>query len=216
MTTPAIVSSLPFGERTELLPKSMRYALSLEFSAAATGLYLIVDPSVKAGAASDNSALRHLFEEKIVTMPEGIRCDIPVCTVLSGNGHIGTASDPRSSKFLVEINTELDEINTELGKRTPMNLTCRGVVLFRGGPEALLLPLATEINGSCFVATNYETVSATYRWLTRRELFGVGTVRGTRSLDDVDPKRLTVEEKERRLSERPWQLQFSFDLYAAF
>lgn len=200
MTTPALVSSLPFGERTELLPKHMRYALSLEFSAMATGLYLIVDPTPKGAVLPDDSALRHLLDEKIVTVPEGVRCNVPACTILSGNGHIGTASDPHSSKFVAEINTELDEINVELNnKKTPMNLACRGVILFRGGPEALSLPGATEVNGSCFVATNYETVSATYRWLTRRELFGVGTVKATRSP-----------------SGEAWQLQFSFDLYAAF
>src|ERR1700722_3711885 len=105
MTTSALVSGVPFGERTELLPKQMRYALSLEFVATATGLFLDVAATPKDAA----SALRHLFDETLVTMPEGVRCDVPRCTILSGNGQIGTASDPKSSKLLVELDVELDD-----------------------------------------------------------------------------------------------------------
>jgi hypothetical protein len=66
------------------------------------------------------------------------------------------------------------------------------------------------------VSTSYETVSATYRWLTRRELFGVGVVTGKRSLNEPEEKKVSSKEQERLLSGKPWSLQFSFDLYAAF
>jgi len=209
MMTPATVSALPFGERTDLLAKHMRYGLSLEFQGEATGIHLIVTPGPGDATKPGSPGFRHLFDEKLVTMPEGGRVDIPACQILSGRGQLGTAKDPRCASFVVDMNTVLDD-----GK--PMNLTCRGVVTLRGGSSALRSPSATVSSGHAFVATTCETVSATYRWITRRELFGVGAVRGTRSLAEADPTTLTKKEHEVLLSGKPWRLHFSFDLYAAF
>jgi hypothetical protein len=185
MTTSSLVQAKPWGERTELLPKHMRYAASLEFTATSSGLFLAVEKS-----AENTSALRHLFGERIITVPEGIRCSVPQrCEIRSGNGRIGTPSAPYSPNLLVEIDAGLDD-------GTLMNLVCTGVVSFRGGADALRRS-REKVTGTAFIATNAETVSATYRWLTRRQLFGVGTIEG-----------------ERR--SQHWALDFSFDLYAAF
>ncbi|HLK92526.1 MAG TPA: hypothetical protein VKZ18_21700 [Polyangia bacterium] len=189
MTTPSLVPATPWGERIELLPKHMRYAASLEFRATTGGLFLDVEPS-----AGKTSAIRHLFDEAIITVPEGIRCSVPRrCDIRSGYGQIGTASAPRSSNLLVGISAKLDD-------DTFMNLTCTGVASFRGGSDVLRRSTKT-VSGSAFITTNAETVSATYRWLTRRQLFGVGRIEGERS-----PRR----------SSKEWTLAFSFDLYAAF
>jgi len=186
MSTPLDTSRLPkpvpWGDRSELLPKKMRYALSLDAEAEG-GPYLVVRPS------SDN-ALRHLYDETVVTMPEGLRCDVPRAKIISGDGELASPFDSSSPNLRLGISAELDDGNI-------LNIGCEGVMTFEGGPFAIRsMPAHGVLSGSAFIATTHDTVSATYRWLTRRQLFGFGTV-------------------EARESSGVRLLTFSFDLYAA-
>ena len=75
MTTPMFAPSVPWGDRTNLLPKSMLYAFSVELTAVANGRFLIVQK------AATTKGIRHLFDDTVVTMPEGLVCDIPSGTI---------------------------------------------------------------------------------------------------------------------------------------
>lgn len=184
MTTSLMVPAVPWGDRTELLPKRMQYVLSLDFEAECTGPALIIRPRTGEG-------LRHLFDEVVATTPEGLRCDLPQARILGGVGEIGDPNDPLSSALQTLITLDLD------GTSDPLDIQCDGVVIFAGGPPAFRSdPPWSSLSGAAFVATSHETASATYRWLNRRQLYGVGQVSGS------------------RVSGRG-VLSFSFDLYAA-
>ena len=131
----SVVPPAPWGSRTQLLPKSMRYALSLDVTAAVQGPYLKVKPS------SEN-CLRHLFDHAIVVMPEGLRCDVPVGRIRSGDGEIGTVDDPTSSHLL--INLQLDVADPARNQPPSLvNIECVGTVNFNGGTgpfQTLLVP----------------------------------------------------------------------------
>jgi hypothetical protein len=184
MIEPYLIPTTPWGNRTELLPKQARYLLSLDLAATASSPFLISNDQQK-------RALRHLFDETTATVPEGVLCELPRADIRRVTGQIGTAADPSSPNLSLDVAATFDD-------GAAVNISCTGVVLFRGGPAALR-SAGTSIGGSAFVATNYETTSATYRWMTRRQLFGVGTVRGKRAS-----------------SGRAWRLDFTFDLYGAF
>jgi hypothetical protein len=169
-----------WGDRTELLPKEMGYVLSLYLRVQVNDRYLTVVPQKR--------ALHHLFKDTVVTMPEGLRCDLPVGDLASGAGEIGSPDDPSSVALQLRLRAMLHGGENLL-------LDCVGVVNFAGGLSAFRSSPAKSLVGSAFISTRHETESPTYRWFTRRQLFGIGRVRGVGSA--------------------PKELDFSFDLYAS-
>jgi hypothetical protein len=182
MSAPRLPSAVPWGDRSQLIPKHMLYAVSLDVETEANGPYLVVRPT-------SEKALRHLYDETTVTMPEGLRCDVPTAKILNGDGDLASPYDPSSTSLRIGISAQLEDGNV-------LNIACEGVLSFEGGPLALRSMPPSGLSGSAFIATTHDTLSATYRWLRRRQLFGVGTVEA-RQISGV------------RL------LAFSFDLYAA-
>ena len=170
----------PWGDRTYLLPKDMVYVLSLYLRAQLNDRYLAV--------CADDDVLLQVFGDTVVTMPEGLRCDLPVGDLIGGTGEIGTPDNPHSTALQLRLQLVLNGTENLL-------MDCLGVVNFDGGPGALRWGRAQSLTGSAFLASRHETDSPTFRWFNRRQLFGVGRVRG-------------VEGSE------PRQLELSFDLYA--
>lgn len=183
-----------WGDRTKLLSKAMSYALSLEFDAVGRGSHLEVTPSqdVK-GAASKTpekeQRLRHLFDQRIVVTPDGLRCDVPTGWIVSGSGQIGDPADISTSWLTFRIRTTVPP-------EVKLLVEALGVINFDGGIKVYRSREAQKIRGNAFIATSHASSVATYRWLERRQLFGVGRVEGERHQGD-------------------WKLRFSFDLYAA-
>jgi hypothetical protein len=170
------VQTLPgWGDRTELYPKRMLYLLSLHATAAAQGATLRVAPA---------GQLRHLLGDTAVTTPDGVRCDLPVAEVIGGEGEIGTRSEPASARLRLRISATIGTAG--------LLVDCLGVVNFDGGPAVFHAALAPSLSGAAFITTRQETASASFRWLNRRQLFGIGRVAGP-----------------------PHSLALSFDLYAA-
>jgi NAD-dependent oxidoreductase involved in siderophore biosynthesis len=187
MTAQAKTLSIPWGDRTALIPKKMLYVCSLTVGAHARGPYLLLGAFERDEDREED--LRNLFGDAVMTMPDGMRCDLPVGTILRGQGEMGSAEDPRSPKLSLRLSIELGGGNLLL-------VECLGSVSFVGGPGVLQSAQDRTFAGAAFVATRHETSSPAYRWLNRRQLYGVGRVAG-----------------EQRSGER--NLIFSFDLYAA-
>jgi hypothetical protein len=169
----------PWGDRTYLLPKDMGYVLSLYLKAVVNGRYLTVQPHSR--------GLSHLFDEVVVTTPDGLRCDVPIGDVTGGTGEIGSPDDPSSIALQLRLQLTLNRTEKLL-------MDCTGVANFYGGRAALSLE-PDLLAGSAFIATRHETDSPTFRWFNRRQLFGMGRVQGI-------------------AGSRPRELEFSFDLYA--
>lgn len=185
MTTANLAQAVPWGDRTELLPKRMSYVASLDVTVKTFGHYL----QVQAAANEDDPpGFRHLFGDDIVTMPEGLRCDLPAAWVVGGDGEIGTASDPASASLRLHV-------SARIANELVLDIEGLGVVNIDGGSARLWNK--ETISGKAFVATRNEVVSPAYRWLYRRQLFGAGTVDG------------------KRAPSGEWLLTFSFDFYAA-
>jgi hypothetical protein len=183
-----LIPTTPWGNRTELLPKKMGYISSLNFLVMTNGPYLL-----HYDAREQKRAFRHLFDERVTTLPEGAACELPIGDIRRVSGQLGTLSAPFTPPLKLTIAGKLDD-------NAVVNINCSGVVNFRGGARrALWSGNRTVASGSAFIATNYETTSATYRWLTQRQLFGVGRVEG-----------------KRETSTDPWEFDFTFDLYAAY
>lgn len=170
-----------WGDRSYLLPKDMVYVLSLNLRAQINGQYLQV--------LSAEDGLDHIFGDTVVTMPEGVRCDLPVGKVAGGQGQIGTAEDPTS--VALELRLRLLLNGTEM-----LHVECAGVANFYGGLQAFRSVTPELLAGNAFIATRHETDSATFRWFNRRQLFGIGRMEGIKGSE-------------------PRELQLSFDLYAS-
>jgi hypothetical protein len=183
----AAAAPMLWGERSDLHPKRMLYALSLDVSARLAGSHFQIEPRA--------AALRHLFDQAVAIMPDGARCDLPVAALVGGSGRIGLDNDPLSPRLTMNL-------SANLGAAGPLLIECSGVVTFTGGPLAFtnigLGPaLGTQqLGGTAFIATRQQTPGPTYRWLNRRQLWGVGRVA------------LRADSGERKLS-------FTFDMYAA-
>jgi len=186
-----------WGERTRPLHKAMVYALSLDVRASSKGRYLTVERVAPEPAAqAKDYALRHLFEETTVVMPEGLRCDLPVGSVENGAGEIGSPTDPTSCWFELRLRSVLERATATL------TFDMTGVVNFDGGLATFRSATARELSGEVFATSCHESSTGAYRWLERRQLFGVGRVSGSRARPDA-----FVRDE--------WTLNFSFDLYAA-
>ena len=181
-TTAQLAQSTPWGDRTRLLPKAMTYALSLDIEAETIGPFLKVK-------SSNEKVLRHLFGDAVLVTPEGLSCDLPTGSVESGDGEIGDPNDPASVGVRLRVRTKIEPVELAL------HFECLGIVNFDGGPEAFRSKATKRLTGSAFVATYHQASSATYRWMERRQLYGVGRVSGHRTSGE-------------------WLLRFSFDLYA--
>jgi hypothetical protein len=192
MTISLPVQQTPWGDRTTLLDKGMRYAFSLDVTFGAHGTHLTLEhPQPPLG-------VRHLFDEKVVTMPENLRCDVPNAHVTGGDGDIGDPNDPLSTSLRMRLQMRLDERRPSR-EREVIDLNGDGVVIFQGGPLAFRTPATNAVSGAAFLAVSFETGNATYRWLERRQLFGTGRVT-TLQRSGLQAVRL---------------LHFTFDLYGA-
>jgi hypothetical protein len=181
-----------WGERTRPLHKAMVYALSLDVRATSKGRYLTVERVAPEPAMlAKDYALRHLFEETTVMMPEGLRCDLPVGSIESGTGEVGSPTDPTSCWFELRLRSVLEKATATL------TFDMTGVVNFDGGLTTFRNPAAQELSGETFATSCHESSTGAYRWLERRQLFGVGRVTGNRATRDE------------------WKMNFSFDFYAA-
>jgi hypothetical protein len=185
MTAARVITSIPWGDRSRLLPKTMSYAFSLDVGFTCRGPYLEVHPS-------ERISVRHLFEESIVTLPEG-RCDVPSGTVTGGDGEIGDAKDPTSNWLFLRVRTLVGPVPA------PLYFECRGVVNFHGGLAALRA--GSSPGGSAFLSSIHEASTGTFRWLERRQLFGVG--------------RIQAASGSWGAASGGRSFQLSFDLYAA-
>jgi hypothetical protein len=165
----------------------MVYAFSLDVDAEGHGPYLRLVPSSDLG-------LRHLFEETIVTMPEGLRCDVPRGRVHGGAGEIGEVNDPASCWLGLRVCTMLE------GTGATLSFEARGVINFEGGIAAFRSDQTSTLKGSAFFSSMHEASIGTFRWIERRQLFAVGRVSGHRT---------------GKSSRDSWMLRFTFDLYAA-
>lgn len=186
-----------WGERTRPLHKAMVYAMSLDVRATSKGRYLTVERVAPERALqSKDYGLRHLFEETTVMLPEGLRCDLPVGSIESGAGEMGSATDPTSSWFELRVRSVLEKATATL------TFDMTGVVNFDGGLATFRSPTSTELSGEAFSTSCHESSTGAYRWLERRQLFGVGRVSGNRA-------------SQAAFVPDEWKLHFSFDLYAA-
>lgn len=173
----------PFGDRLALWPKSMVYVLSLYAKARLDGRNLTVLPHAR--------SLYELNDKNVVTMPEGLQCDLPFADIVAGSGQIGLPEDPTSVQLKLRLQLEMND-------RAKLLMDCLGVVNFDGGLQALVSKDVDDVAGSAFMASRHETDSPTYRWLNRRQLFGVGRTQ-------------VLTEKKSRARE----LELTFDLYAS-
>jgi hypothetical protein len=167
MTAARVITSIPWGDRSRLLPKTMSYAFSLDVRFTCHGPYLEVQPSKRSG-------VRHLFEDSIVTLPEG-RCDVPSGRVIRGDGEIGDSKDPTSNWLFLRVRTLVGRVPA------PLYFECRGVVNFDGGLAALRA--GSSPGGSAFLSSIHEASTGTFRWLERRQLFGVGRIQASEAAD---------------------------------
>ena len=179
MTAAKVIPRTPWGDRTRLLSKTMSYAFSIDLDVTCRGPYLEVNESKSVG-------VRHLFEESIVTLPEG-RCDVPSGSVTGGDGEIGDAKDPTSNWLSLRVRTMVGQVPA------PLYFECRGVVNFDGGLPAFRAGKA--LAGTAFLSSIHQPSTGTFRWLERRQLFGIGQIKRAESSTN--------------------QFQFAFDLYAA-
>lgn len=185
-------SPIPWGDRTRLLPKASAYAFSLDLRVMSNGPYLSTPEDLR----QPEGGLRHLFSEPMVEMPGGLRVEVPSGTVDSITGEIGDPAAPDSNWFRLRILVRVGKDQREL---TPtLAFICTGVLEFAGGP-AVFRSEANKLYGSAFMASTHESSISIYRWLERRQLFGIGRVQGTKP----EPKG------------SGWKLHFSFDLYGA-
>jgi hypothetical protein len=186
-----------WGERTSPLHKAMVYAFSLDVRATSQGPCLTVARAATPSPAQPESyGVRHLFHESTVTMPEGVRCDVPTGFIESGSGQLGSLADPAACWFDLRLRSVIDEAKASL------TFDAAGVVDFDGGIETFRSDKTKRLSGNAFLASVQESSTGAYRWIERRQLFGVGRVEGSRA-------------PERESPSDEWSLVFSFDLYAA-
>jgi hypothetical protein len=215
MNTAKNIMSVPWGDRVHLLPKAMIYAFSLDVRLGSNGPYLKPLPPPAVGASSPPPAeLRHLFDQSIITMPEGLRCEVPTGVVERADGEIGDCKDPSSCWLALRICTKLREPDATLHFETT------GVINFDGGLSAFRAKVpagaderkAQRLAGSVFLASCQTASTRTYRWLERRQVFGVGSVTGERPPlpGPTPPSPLGNAEVV-----PDWRLRLSIDLYAA-
>jgi len=182
MSMPATDWVQPWGDRTTLWPKRMAYAVSLHTTARFAGRNLTV--------SAEDGALYHVHDKTVLTTPDGLRCDLPAGDITAGTGRIGTPDDAKS------VHLEL-RLQMRLTDRSNLLINCRGVVGFDGGLNAFFSSNVESLRGSSFIATSHETDSPTFRWLNRRQLFGVGRIEVSKP------------------SASGGELELGFDLYAA-
>jgi len=207
-----LVSSVPWGDRTRLLPKATAYAFSVDLSVISDGPYLSMPEAVQKRQPA--GGLRHMFAQPIVEMPGGMRCEVPRGTVVSADGEIGDSDARHSNWIRLRIVARLGEIAPESpqAKYAPtLSFMTTGVIELSGGAPAFRLR-TERLHGSIFLASIYESSITTYRWLERRQLFGIGRIAGhnrnpatTQQPQPASPVAIA----------NGWELHFSIDFYGA-
>jgi hypothetical protein len=196
-----VVSSVPWGDRTRLLPKATLYVFSLDVVVQGDGPYLSL-----AGGEQPNTGLRHLFSHRVVQVPGGQHCEVPTGTAFAANGEVGEADDPTSNWFNLRVQAGIGELEAKSGVptyATTVTFSCTGVLDIAGGPAAYRRSTG-DVSGSAFMTSIQESTTPSYRWLERRQLFGIGLVK---SLGPASATTAQVTNQRK--------LHFSFDLYAA-
>jgi len=203
-----------WSDRTRLLPKATAYAFSLDLNVQSDGPYLTFAPQV------DGDGLRHLFGQPVIELPGGVHCEVPTGRIFAVNGEVGKAVDPDSNWFQMRVQVGVGEVaavaspsaapdrapSSKVQKyATSLTFSCTGVLELVGGMAAYRRR-SEELNGSVFMTSTQESTTRTYRWLERRQLFGIGRLHGTSRNPRCDPDPRSLN---------GWMLQFSFDLYGA-
>jgi hypothetical protein len=176
-------SSVPWGDRTRLLSKDMKYVFSLDFRATSEGRRLQIVKDEK------SVALRHVFGHSMVTTADGAPCDVPTGHVNWGDLEVGDALGVSPSWMSLRLSILLTGGPT-------LTFESAGVISFDAGRDAIFSMDVAKLRGSAFMSSQQQASVAAYRWLERRQLFGVGVFEG------------------REEDTAKW-LEFSFDLYSA-
>jgi len=212
-----LVSSVPWGDRTRLLPKATAYAFSIDLVVLGDGPYLSTPKALQ--QLQPMGGLRHMFAQPIVEMPGGLRCEVPTGTVVSADGEIGDAGDAHSNWMRLRIVTRLGEIppDSPQAKYAPtLSFATTGVLELSGGAPAYRLR-TQRLHGSLFLASVQESSTTAYRWLERRQLFGIGRVKGeNRNPATAQPAPPQAAGSSGALAiANGWELHFSIDFYGA-
>jgi hypothetical protein len=207
-----LVSSIPWGDRTRLLPKATAYAFSLDVLVRRDGPYLSIEKPYQF-----EEGLRHLFGQPMVEMPGGLHCEVPTGRIISANGEVGEARNKESTWFELRLQAGIGALEPlgEKGEPNPspvsqyattLSFSCTGVLELAGGPVAYRLSPG-DLSGSAFLASIQESTTGTYRWLERRQLFGIGRVKRWSPKPEAMLPAGTAP--------NGGLLHFSFDLYGA-
>jgi hypothetical protein len=201
-----------WADRTRLLRKATAYAFSLDVTVKGDGPFWTFERQ------QPGAGLRHLFGQPVVEMPGGVHCEVPTGEVFAASGELGDGANPSSNWFKLRVQAgvgELEQVVSPSAGRvhsrvlkyaTSLTFACTGVLDLAGGMSAYRRP-SKELSGTAFMTSTQESTTRTYRWLERRQLFGVGQVHGT-SLNPDGGSGAAA-------STNGWILRFSFDLYGA-
>jgi hypothetical protein len=183
MNTNGYASSVSWGDRTRLLSKDMAYVFSVDFAARSQGTRLRVEPA-------GSSGLRHVFGHSVVTTADGTPADVPTGRINWGDLEIGDSLgiSPAWANLRLTI---------DLTAGAVLSLESSGVVNFNGGSGAFFSNQGKRLTGSLFVSSQQHSTVTAYRWLQRRQLFGVGQLDGKRE-DEAEP----------------WNIAFKLDFYS--
>jgi len=168
MISSSHLATVRWGDRSALLPKSMTYAFSLQVRAKAVGQQLTI--SAKAGR------LFHLLGDSLISVPEGARYDVPFGDLVAGRGEIGSPQDPLSPRLRMQMSASTSEVKLEgdPGQQKDLILMDSNGVIDMGPSVGFQEGEPRPAQGTVFLATKFETYMPKYRWLNRRQLFGVG------------------------------------------
>jgi len=181
--------SAAWGDRSTLLPKRAVYVFSVDVRVESRGHELFKS------SEQPSRAIRHLFSDSMVTTPLGARVEVPTGEIRSADGKVGDELDPRSNWFSLRVVGDVGA-NGAAAYLSTVHFDLTGVLDLVGGMGAFHRPKQKTLTGLAFVASSQDPSTAAYRWLERRQLFGIGRVQGEKNLQGG------------------WELRFTFDMYA--
>jgi hypothetical protein len=151
------------AERSYLLPKKLAYLFSLDVDfqlAVGERWYIRARPSDESG-----SSTHHVLGASTVVTGDGGTHERPETRVLHGDGEIENDVGPAAVSLSGRLTLETRNKALLLIEYTGVLNVPGGVGTFAEG---------RRLAGSVFVATRQESAQASFRWLVRRQLFGVG------------------------------------------
>jgi hypothetical protein len=174
------------GERTELLPKGLTYAFSLDF-ALRLGRLGNKPPGALVLESLDAPTF-HVADRDFVTLADGSVRDVPKARLKRANDFLPLARDvvTLNGRLLFETDTP-----------NPLVMTYSGVLNVPGDTEDWCR--AGHEPTTAFVYSRQDYLGAKYRWTVQNQLIGVADVR-----------------PELKSSQNPeCLLKFAFDFYVA-